>query len=162
MKRWGVAVGLVVATDASLRLLGHLVLAPGIGRALLPGLHVAVMPGPPGGGLGLGPLAWAGVCLALALLAAAAFLFTAALLEARDGAAFRLGGAAALVAIATSALDVGEWLLAGPPLSLLAWRPEGPGTRLLGPGDVLLPTALLALGLAWAWLGLRAPGRRGP
>jgi len=162
MKRWGVLVGLLVAADAALRLLGHHAFAPGVGRHLAGGLHLAAVPVAASGGLGLGPVAWSGVCLALALLAAGAFLLTAALLDVRGGPAFRLGLAAALLAIATNALDFAEWLLAQAPLALLAWRPETAAARLFAPSDLLLPSALVALGVAWVWLVLGGSGWRDP
>lgn len=162
MKRWGVLVGLLVAADAALRLLGHHAFATGVGRGLVAGLHLAAVPLPAAGGLGLGPIAWSGVCLALSLLAAGAFLLTAALLDVRGGPAVRLGLAAALLAIATNALDLVEWVLAGAPLALLAWRPETAAARLFAPADLLLPAALVTLGLAWVWLVLGATGWRDP
>lgn len=148
----GLAAGLLLAllADAGLRLHGHLGLEAGALVPVLGGLHLAAIPAPGAGALGLGPVAWRGVCLAMALLAAASFLFTSALSGQGRGRVFVAGGLLAAGVVALALADLAELLLFGLRLDTLAWLPGQAGGLVFGLGQALLPVLLVALAACWA------------
>lgn len=159
----GLAAGLLLAllADAGLRLHGHLGLEAGAVVPVLGGLHLAAIPAPAGGALGLGPVAWRGVCLTMALLAAASFIFTSALFGRGRGRVFVAGAWLAAGVVALALADLAELLAFGFRLDTLAWQPGLAGAQLFGLGQVLMPALLAALAACWA-VQLVQGLRRGP
>lgn len=161
MKGLAAVLLLALLADAGLRLHGHQGLEAGAFVPVLGGLHLAAIPVPAGGALGLGPVAWRGVCLTMALLAAAAFLFTSALFGRGRGRVFVAGAWLAAGVVALALADLAELLAFGFLLDTLAWQPGEAGGRVFGLGGVLMPGLLAALAACWA-VQLVQGLRRGP
>lgn len=161
MKGLAAVLLLALLADAGLRLHGHQGLEAGAFVPVLGGLHLAAVPVPAGGALGLGPVAWRGVCLTMALLAAASFLFTSALFGRGRGRVFVAGAWLAAGVVALVMADLAELLAFGSLLDTLAWRPGEAGGRVFGLGAALMPVLLAALAACWA-VQLVQGLRRGP
>lgn len=161
MKGLAAVLLLALLADAGLRLHGHQGLEAGAFVPVLGGLHLAAIPVPAGGALGLGPVAWRGVCLTMALLAAASFLFTSALFGRGRGRVFVAGAWLAAGVVALALADLAELLAFGFLLDTLAWQPGEAGGRVFGLGGVLMPGLLAALAACWA-VQLVQGLRRGP
>ena len=150
MKGLAAVLLLALLADAGLRLHGHQGLEAGAFVPVLGGLHLAAIPVPAGGALGLGPVAWRGVCLALALMAAASFVFTSALFGRGRGRVFVAGAWLAAGVVAVALADLAELLAFGFLLDTLAWWPGQAGGLVFGLGEALMPALLAALAACWA------------
>lgn len=161
MKGLAAVLLLALLADAGLRLHGHQGLEAGAFVPVLGGLNLAAVPVPAGGALGLGPVAWRGVCLTLALLAAASFLFTSALFGRGRGPTFVAGAWLAASVVALCLADLAELLVFGFQVDTLAWQPGQVGARVFGLGGAMMPVLLAALAACWAVQLVRGL-RRGP
>lgn len=158
MKGLAAVLLLALLADAGLRLHGHLGLDAGAVVPVLGGLHRVSIPGSGATALGLGLVAWRGVCLALALMAAASFVFTSALSGRGHGRVFVAGAWLAAGVVALALADLGEVLAFGYLVDTLAWRPGEAGGQVFGLGQLLMP--LLLAGLGGCWLAQLAAGLR--
>ncbi|MBW8310916.1 MAG: hypothetical protein K0M64_02670, partial [Rhizobium sp.] len=132
------------------RLHGHRGRVGGAGVRGLGGLHVVATPGPGAAALGLGPVAWRGVCLAMALMAAASFVFTSALFGRGRGRVFVAGAWLAAGVVGLALADLVELLAFGFLLDTLAWQPGLAGGLVFGLGQALMLVLLVALAACWA------------
>ncbi|MBY4599310.1 hypothetical protein K3217_27700 [bacterium BD-1] len=148
----GLAAGLLLAllADAGLRLHGHVGLEAGAVVPVLGGLHLVAIPGTSAAALGLGPVAWRGVCLAMALMAAASFVFTSALSGRGRGPVFVAGAWLAAGVVALAAADLAELLAFGYLVDTLAWQPGMTGGLVFGLAQALMPVLLVTLAACWA------------